>query len=79
MCPNMEQQIWIIWWIIFCVWDSDIFEYVILKYETLTDNLPLRIYAIKKEYVIRFKVKRGNHLELLTSDETTTLHGITKI
>ena len=35
-------------------------------YETVTDNLPIRIYVNKIENVITFKFKLGNYLELLT-------------
>ena len=35
-------------------------------YETVTDNLPVRIYVNKIENVITFKFKLGYYLELLT-------------
>ena len=35
-------------------------------YETVTDNLPIRIYVNKIENVITFKFKLGYYLELLT-------------
>ena len=46
-----------------------IFEYIVKKHETLTDNPPpIRIYINKIENRITFKIKRGYYLELLTPE-----------
>ena len=48
------------------------------KYETVTDNPPIRIYVSKIENRITFRIKKKNYyLELLTS-ETMKLLGRTK-
>ena len=56
---------------------QDYFEFIINKYETLTDNLPVQIYADKIKNRTVFKIKTGYKLELLTS-ETMKLLGNTK-
>ena len=56
---------------------SDCLKYIIKKNETVTYNLPIRIYVNKIENRITFTIKTGYHLELLTS-ETMKLPGSTK-
>ena len=56
---------------------QDYFEFIIKKHETLTDNLPVQIYANKIKNRIVFKIKTGYKLELLTP-ETMKLLGSTK-
>ena len=56
---------------------QDYFEFVIKKYETLTENPPIQIYPNKIKNRIVFKVKTGYKLELLTP-ETMILLGSTK-
>ena len=55
---------------------QDYFEFIIKKYETLTENPPVQIYPNKIKNRIVFKVKTGYKLELL-SPETMKLLGIT--
>ena len=55
----------------------DYFEFIIKKYETLTENPSIQIYANKIKNRLVFKVKPGYKLELLTY-ETMKLLGITK-
>ena len=40
--------------------------YIITKYETLADNIPIRIHVNKIENIITFKIKIGYYIELLT-------------
>ena len=49
----------------------------IKKYREKTDSPSIRIYIIKKENRITFKIKAGHYLKLLTP-ETTKLLGSTK-
>ena len=56
---------------------QDYFEFIIKKYETLTENPPVQIYPNKIENRIVFKVKTDYKLELL-SPETMKLLGSTK-
>ena len=56
---------------------QDYFEYIIKKYETVTDNPSKRIYVNKIKNKITFKIKTGYDLELL-SPETMELLGSTK-
>ena len=44
------------------------FEYIIKKCETASDNPPIKIYVIKIQNKIPFKIKTGYHLELLTPE-----------
>ena len=44
---------------------QDYFEYILKKYETVTDNPSIRIYINKIENKIIFKIKTGYYLELL--------------
>ena len=63
----------------FCSIDDiqDYFEFIIKRYETLTEDLPIEIYPNKIENRIVFKIKTGYKLELLTP-ETMRLLGSTK-
>ena len=56
---------------------QDYFEFIIKKYETLTENPPIQIYPNKIKNRIVFKVKTSYKLELLTP-ETMKLLGSTK-
>ena len=53
---------------------QDYFEFIIKKYETLTENLPIQIYPNKIKNRIVFKIRTGYRLELLTP-ETVILLG----
>ena len=55
----------------------DCFEFVIKKHETLSENPPIQIYLNKIKNKIRFKIKTGYKLELLTPG-TMRLLGRTK-
>ena len=56
---------------------QDYFEYIIKKYETITDTAPILIYANNITNRIVFKIKTGYKLELL-SKEIMKLLGSTK-
>ena len=56
---------------------QDYFEFIIRKYETLTENSQVQIYLNKSKNRIVFKIKTGYKLELLTP-ETMKLLRITK-
>ena len=56
---------------------KDNFNYIIKKYETVTDNSPIRIYVNKVESRITFRIKIGYYLKLSTP-ETMKLLGSTK-
>ena len=45
---------------------QDYFEFIIKKYEILTENPPVQIYVNKIKHRIVFKIKIGYKLELLT-------------
>ena len=45
---------------------QDYFEFIIKKYETLTEKSPIQIYPNKIKNRIVFKIKTGYKLELLT-------------
>ena len=53
------------------------FEFIIKKYETLTENVAIQIYPNKIKSRIVFKIKTGYKLELLTP-KTMNLFGSTK-
>ena len=53
------------------------FEYILKKHGEKTKNLSIRIYVIKIEDRITFKIKTGYYLELLMP-ETIKLLGSTK-
>ena len=55
----------------------DYFEFIIIKYETLTEDIPVEIYPNKIKNRIIFKIKTGYRLETLTP-ETMRLLGSTK-
>ena len=56
---------------------QDYFKYIIKKHETVTDNLLIRTYVCKIDNRIKFKIKTGYYLELLTP-ETMKLVGSAK-
>ena len=56
---------------------QDYFEFTIKKHETMTENLPSKIYPNKIKNRVVFKIKTGYKLELLTL-ETMKLLGSTK-
>ena len=56
---------------------QDYLEYIIKKYETLNEDLPIEIYPNRIKNRIVFKIKTGYKLELLTP-ETMRLLGKTK-
>ena len=56
---------------------QDYFEFTIKKHETITENLPSKIYPNKIKNRVVFKIKTGYKLELLTL-ETMKLLGSTK-
>ena len=56
---------------------QDYFEFIIKKYETLTENPPVQIYPNKIKNRIAFKIKTGYKLDLL-NPETMRLLGSTK-
>ena len=56
---------------------GDYFEYIIKKHMTITNNLPVQIYANKIKNRIVLKIKTGYQLELL-SPETMKLFRSTK-
>ena len=47
---------------------QDYFEFIIKKYETLTQNPPIQIYPNKTKNRIVFTIKAGYKLELLTTE-----------
>ena len=56
---------------------QDYFEFIIKKYEILTEDMLIEIYPNKIRNRIVFKIKTGYRLELLTP-ETMRLLGSTK-
>ena len=52
---------------------QDYFEFIIKKYETLTENQPVQIYPNKIKNRIVFKIKTGYKLELLTPERMRLL------
>ena len=65
---NMGWQIWITWWVIFCIWYSRLFSVHHKKTYAVTDNLPIRVYVNKIENRITFKIKTEYNLELWTPE-----------
>ena len=55
---------------------QDYYEYIIKKYETVADNPPIRIYLSKIQNRIKYKIKTGYYLQILTP-ETMKLLGST--
>ena len=43
-----------------------LFEYIIKKHETVTDNPPIRIYVNKIQNRIKFEIKAWYYLDLIT-------------
>ena len=58
---------------------QDYFEFIIKKYETLTENLPIQIYPNKVKNRIVFKIKTGYKLELLTLETMKLLESTKKV
>ena len=56
---------------------QDYFKYILRKFGEDIDDPSVQIYVNKIENRIRFKIKKGYSLELLTP-ETIKLHGSTK-
>ena len=73
----MELRIWITWWIMFYIWISDHFEFILKKHGEKTINPPIKICIDKIENRITFKIKTWYYLQFLTP-ETTKLLGSTK-
>ena len=55
----------------------DYFEFIVIKYETLTEDIPIEIYPNKIKNRIVFEIKTGYRLEILTP-ETMRLLGSSK-
>ena len=53
---------------------NDYFEYIIKKYEAMTDNLQIRIYEIRLKNEVTFRIKTGYYLKFITP-ETLKLLG----
>ena len=73
----MEWEIWIAWWIIFCVRYSRLLWIHFKKYGENTDEPSVQIYVNKIENRITFRIKDGYSLKLLTP-ETMKLLGRTE-
>ena len=58
---------------------QDYFEFIIKKHETLTENLPLRVYVNKIKNRIVFKKKTGCKLVLLTPETMKVLASTKKV
>ena len=58
---------------------QDYFEFIIKKYETLTKNPSIQIYANKIKNRIIFKIKTGDKLELLTPEAMKLLGSKKKV
>ena len=55
---------------------QDFFEYIIRKYETVTDNPPIRIYVKIIENRMTFKIKTRYYVKLLTHGAMKSLGSI---
>ena len=55
---------------------QDYFEYILTEHSESVDNPPIEIFVSKNENRIKFKIKSGYYLELLTP-ETIKLFGST--
>ena len=55
------------------------FEYILKKHGEKTDNLSITIYVNKIENSIKFKIKTGYYLELLTLIKTLKRWKFTQI
>ena len=73
----MKWQIWIAWWVVFCVRHSDYFEYILKNHGENTDKPWVQININKIENRVRFKIKNGYSIEFLTP-ETMKLLGSTE-
>ena len=58
---------------------QDCFEFVMKKYETLTENPPVQIYVNNIKNRIVFKIKTGYKLEVLTPEIMKLLESTTKM
>ena len=59
---------------------QDYFEFIIIKnHETLTDNLPIKIYPNKIKNRVVFEIKTGYKLELLTPETMNLLGSTNKV
>ena len=45
---------------------NDYFEYIIKKYEAMTDNLQIRIYEIRLKNEVTFRIKTEYYLKFIT-------------
>ena len=45
---------------------NDYFEYIIKKYEAMTDNLQIRIYEIRLKNEVTFRIKIEYYLKFIT-------------
>ena len=59
--------------------NQDYSEFIIKKYETLAENLPIKIYPNKIKNRIFFKVKTGDKLELLSPEAMKLLRRTKKL
>ena len=57
----------------------DYFEFIIIKYETLTEDIPIEIYPNKIKNRIVFEIKTGYRLEILTPETMRLLGGTKKL
>ena len=57
---------------------QDYFEFIIKKYEILTDNPSIKVYSNKIKNRIVFKIKTGYKLELLTPETMKLLRSTKK-
>ena len=57
----------------------DYFEFIIIKYETLTEDIPIEIYPNKIKNRIVFEIKTGYRLEILTPETMRLLGGSKKL
>ena len=65
----MEWRIWITRWIIFYTRFSRLFWiYILKKHAEKTVNPSIRLYINKTENRIKFKIKTGYYIELLTPE-----------
>ena len=73
----MEWKIWITWWIVFCIRYLGLFWVYLRKHGESVDKPSGQIYVNKIENRVKFKIKNGYSLELLTP-ETMRLLGSTE-
>ena len=53
-------------------------EYIIKKHETLTDKLPVQIHLNRIQNSVKFKIKFGYYIEVLTPETMKLLGSTTK-